>query len=281
MFTINCSGTLHEFTKPVVMGILNITDNSFYNQNLKGIDAILQKAQQILYEGADILDIGGQSTRPGSSRISAKQEIEKIIPVIKSITKNHPNALLSVDTYHSEVAVAACGEGVAIVNDISGGTMDTEMIKTVGRLNVPYICMHIQGTPETMQTQNIYDDIIVDILKYFSRKIQECYDAGIKDIILDPGFGFAKNIQQNLFVLSRLKIFSVLNKPLLAGISRKSTIYKTLNISADEALNGTTCLNTVALLNGASILRVHDVKEAVETCKLTEALKKAAGGQPS
>ncbi|MEO5967679.1 MAG: dihydropteroate synthase [Ferruginibacter sp.] len=222
------------------------------------------------------MDIGGQSTRPGSNRISIKEELNRVIPIIKLIIKKYPDQIISIDTYQSEIAKLACLEGAAIVNDISGGTMDFKMIETVAQLKVPYICMHIKGTPENMQTLSIYEDVTVDVLKDLAIKVEQCIKAGIKDVIIDPGFGFAKNIDQNFKMLSQLNIFKVLGKPLLAGLSRKSTIYKTLGISAAESLNGTTCLNTIALLNGADILRVHDVKEAAETIKLVVAFKKAA-----
>ena len=274
MFTLNCKGKLIEFEKPVIMGILNMTPDSFYHGDLdKELDAIMQKVETMIINGAEIIDIGGQSTRPGSNRISIKEELDRIIPIIKLIKEKFPNQLISIDTYQSEIAQLACLEGAAIVNDISGGTMDSKMIETVAQLKAPYICMHIKGTPENMQTLSIYEDVTSEVLKDLAIKVEQCIKAGIKDVLIDPGFGFAKNIEQNFKMLSQLNIFKVLGKPLVAGLSRKSTIYKTLGITSAESLNGTTCLNTIALLNGADILRVHDVKEAVEAVKLVEALK--------
>ena len=277
MFTLNCKGKLIEFEKPVIMGILNMTPDSFYKGDLENeFEAIIQKVEKMINDGADIIDIGGQSTRPGSNRISIQEELARIIPIIKFIKKKFPSQLLSVDTYQSEVAQATFLEGVSIINDISGGTMDSKMIESVAELNTPYICMHIKGTPENMQSLSVYDDVNAEVLKNLALKVDQCEKAGIKDILIDPGFGFAKNIEQNFKMLSQLNIFKILGKPLVAGLSRKSTIYKTLGITSEESLNGTTCLNTIALLNGADVLRVHDVKEAAQAIKLVGALKKAA-----
>ena len=277
MFTLNCKGKLIEFEKPVIMGILNMTDDSFYHGDLKNnLQSTILKVEMMIEEGADIIDIGGQSTRPGSHRISVSEELDRIIPIIKLINQSFPSQILSVDTYQSEVVKVSSEEGVSIVNDISGGTMDDKMIETVADLKMPYVCMHTKGTPETMQTLCNYNDVTAEVLKDLSIKTDQCIKAGIKDVIIDPGFGFAKNIEQNFKMLSQLNVFKMLGKPLLVGLSRKSTIYKTLKITANESLNGTTCLNTIALLNGADILRVHDVKEASETIKLIGELKKAA-----
>ena len=277
MFTLNCKGKLIEFEKPVIMGILNMTDDSFYLGDLKSkIPSTLKKVENMIADGADIIDIGGQSTRPGSLRISVEDELNRILPIIKLINQKFPSQILSVDTYQSEVVKVSSEEGVSIVNDISGGTMDDKMIETVADLKMPYVCMHTKGTPETMQTLCNYNDVTAEVLKDLSIKTDQCIKAGIKDVIIDPGFGFAKNIEQNFKMLSQLNVFKMLGKPLLVGLSRKSTIYKTLKITANESLNGTTCLNTIALLNGADILRVHDVKEASETIKLIGELKKAA-----
>lgn len=272
MFTLNCNGKFLLAEKPLVMGILNLTNDSFYAGNrLNSPESVLEKARQMIKDGADILDIGPQSSRPGSERISAKEEIEKAVPVIQMIKELFPEIILSIDTYQAEVAHKCVLAGASIVNDISGGEMDKNMIETVAGLNVPYICMHMKGVPETMQLDNNYDDVLKDLLDYFIRKNDECIKAGIKDVIIDPGFGFGKNITQNLFLLKNLRVFKMLEKPILCGLSRKSTIYKTLNILPEEALNGTTVLNTLAIQNGADILRVHDVKEAVEVVKLMNA----------
>lgn len=269
MFSLNCNGTLLFAEKPLVMGILNLTSDSFYEgSRLNTPEIVLEKAAQMVVEGADILDIGAQSTRPGSERISAKQEIEKAIPVIREIRQKYPQVILSIDTYQSEVAVACVQAGASIVNDISGGEMDKNMIKVVGGLKVPYICMHMKGVPQTMHLDTKYTNILQEVLDYFIRKTDECRKAGIKDVMIDPGFGFGKNIQQNLFLLKNLGVFKMLGKPILCGLSRKSTIYKTLGVTANESLNGTTVLNTLAVQNGAGILRVHDVKEAVEVVRL-------------
>ena len=272
MFTLNCNGKFLLAEKPLVMGILNLTNDSFYAGNrLNSPESVLEKAGQMIKDGADILDIGPQSSRPGSERISAKEEIEKAVPVIQMIKELYPEIILSIDTYQAEVAHKCVAAGASIVNDISSGEMDKNMIETVAELNVPYICMHMKGVPETMQLDNNYDDVLKELLDYFIRKNDECIKAGIKDVIIDPGFGFGKNSTQNLFLLKNLHLFKIIEKPILCGLSRKSTIYKTLNILPEEALNGTTVLNTLAIQNGADILRVHDVKEAVEVVKLMDA----------
>ncbi len=260
---------------PIIMGIINATPDSFYEGYLaKGMDGILALAKKMIHDGATILDIGGQSTRPYSGRISVEEELARVIPIIESLHVQFPDTIISVDTYQSKVAIAAVQAGASMVNDISGGQMDAGMIAAVASMhNVPYICMHTKGTPETMQAQAVYDDVTKEVLEYFIAKINECKNAGIKDVIVDPGFGFAKNVEQNYTLLKNLSILKMLDKPILVGISRKSTIYKTLGITAAEALNGTTVLNTLALKNGASILRVHDVKEAVEAVKLMEQYK--------
>lgn len=272
MYTLNCKGNLVLVDKPLVMGILNLTNDSFYKgSRLHDPDAVLAAAVQMAEEGADILDVGAQSTRAGSERMTAEKEVRKMESLIPKL-KAETGKLISIDTYHADVATAAVELGADMVNDISGGTMDERMITTVGKLKVPYICMHIRGTPETMQQNTDYEDILKEIIDFFIRKIDECTRAGINDVIIDPGFGFAKNIRQNFLLLKNLRVFSMLEKPILAGLSRKSFIYKTLGIEPDEALNGTTAMNMVALQNGASILRVHDVKEAVEVVKLCERL---------
>ena len=276
MYTLNCKGKLLVITKPLVMGILNATPDSFYKvHTAEGLDVALGFAGKMLEDGADILDIGGQSTRPGSERISAEREIERVLPLIKAIKDKYPEAILSVDTYHSKVAEATVAEGVSIINDISGGEMDPEMISAVAALKVPYICMHMKGTPDSMQKDPHYEDVVKELLDYFIEKISTAKQAGINDIIIDPGFGFGKTIQHNFHLLKHLEVFGMLERPILAGLSRKSTVYKTLGISVDEALNGTTVLNTMALMNNASLLRVHDVKEARQAVELFEAYRKA------
>lgn len=276
MFTLNCKGKLLFVEKPLVMGILNLTEDSFYAASrFHSIEAIKNKAAQMLNDGADIIDIGAQSTRPGSTRVSADDELKKLIPAIELLIKNFPGIIISIDTYHSKVANETTIAGASIINDISGGEMDEKMINTVGKLNIPYICMHMKGVPETMHYQTHYDDVTKEILDFFIYKINECKQAGIVDVIIDPGFGFGKNIVQNLKLLKELKTFLILEKPVLAGVSRKSTVYKTLKISAENSLNGTSVLNTLALLNGASILRVHDVKEAKEVVTLFDAYTSA------
>ena len=228
----------------------------------------------MIAEGATILDAGGQSTRPRSVRISAEQEMERVIPVIEAINKNFPEAYISVDTYYANVAENAVATGACIVNDISGGTMDEKMLSTVGRLNVPYICMHIKGTPETMQENPTYKNVTTEVLDFFIHQTEKCRLNNIHDIIIDPGFGFGKTHAHNFTLLKELAVFKMLDKLIMAGLSRKATIYKTLKITAEESLTGTIVLNTIALLNGANILRVHDVKEAVQAIELIEAYRK-------
>ena len=276
MFTLNCNGKLLSLQQPVVMGILNVTPDSFYTGHLgNGVNHMANIATQMLEAGASIIDVGGQSTRPGSERVAAQEEWERIAPVLNAILTSHPQAIISVDTYHSEVAGKAVAAGAAMINDVSGGDLDSNMLATVGGLKVPYICMHMKGTPSTMQSLAVYEDLMAEILDYFIFKIDRCSEAGIHDVILDPGFGFAKTIEQNFLLLKKMSSLQLLGKPILAGLSRKSTIYKTLGITAAEALNGSTVLNSIALLNGANILRVHDVKEAKETIQLIEAYRSA------
>ena len=276
MFTLNCKGKLISADDPLVMGIINATPDSFYRGDLsagsKGISAL---AKKMISDGADILDIGGQSTRPGSERITAAEEMNRVIPVIELIAAEYPGIIISVDTYSSKVAEAAVHAGATMVNDISGGHADPEMIPAVAGWNVPYICMHMKGSPENMQQHAQYDDVVKEVLDYFVQKQQECKNAGIKDLIMDPGFGFAKTASHNFTLLKNLSVLKITGMPLLAGLSRKSTVYKTLGISADEALNGTTVLNTLSLNNGADILRVHDVKEAREAVQLVASYKNA------
>jgi dihydropteroate synthase len=276
MFTLNCKGKLLVIDKPLVMGIINITPDSFYEgSRSQTVESILSQATKMIGEGADIIDIGGQSTRPGSERISVKEELQRVLSAIETILKNFPETIISVDTYQAIVAEECVRSGAAIINDISAGNMDSEMIPTVAKLQVPYICMHMKGTPENMQQQPTYENVTKEVLDFFIQKTDECRRAGINDVIIDPGFGFGKTISHNFTLLKELSAFKMLEKPIMAGLSRKSTIYKTLGINTNEALNGTTVLNTLALQNGANILRVHDVKEAKEVIKLYEQYEQA------
>jgi dihydropteroate synthase len=272
--TINAAGRLIDFDVPKVMGILNITPDSFFSGSRAGsTEVVIKRTEQMLAEGADFIDIGAYSSRPGAIDISAQEEIERLIPAVKAIVREFPEAVLSIDTFRSDVANAAINEGAHIVNDISGGELDPKMFKTVADLQVPYILMHMRGTPQNMKEHTQYENLIKEILHYFSAKIKQLSDLGVKDIIADPGFGFAKTIEQNFEVLNQFETFRITGIPVLAGLSRKSMIWKTLNISNEEALNGTTVLNTIALQKGANILRVHDVKAAVEAVKLMECFK--------
>lgn len=276
MFTLNCKGKLIIIDKPLVMGILNVNNDSFYaGSRFQNLDAINNKVDRMIEEGADIIDIGGQSTRPGSERISAGEELKRVMPVFEMLSKKHNETLFSIDTYDSAIAKEAVLAGASIVNDISAGEMDKKMLETVATLGVPFIAMHMKGVPETMHQSIQHENIVTDVLDFFISKISQCRDAGIADIIIDPGFGFGKTIAHNFQILKSLEIFKMLGKPVMTGISRKSTIYKTLEINADDALNGTTVMNTIALLNGANILRVHDVKEAREAVILLQAYGKA------
>lgn len=269
MFTLNCKGRLLVIDQPIVMGIINATPDSFYGESRQStVGAALHKAEQMLKEGATILDIGGQSTKPGSNEINTSVELSRILLIIEAIHHHLPEAFISVDTYYAGVAKKAVEAGATIINDISGGLMDAEMLATAGSLQVPYICMHMKGTPKNMQQHPVYENVTKEILDFFIRQIEKCRLAGIHDVLIDPGFGFGKTIQHNFQLLRELSTFTLLQKPILAGISRKSTVYKPLGITAKEALNGTTVLHSIGLMNGASILRVHDVKEAIETIQL-------------
>ena len=267
---ININGELLDLSTPLVMGILNVTPDSFYSGSRKQTETdIVNRCRQILDEGGRIIDIGGQSTTPTSTLLTAKEELERLEPALAIIRREFPDVILSVDTFYSEVAKVTVEKyGVNIINDISGGQIDENMFETVARLNVPYILMHMRGTPQTMQQFTHYDNFIQDILYYFSEKMAKLNLLGVNDIIIDPGFGFSKTIDQNYQLMAYLKYFNTFDVPILAGISRKSMIYKFLGCTAQESLNGTSVLNTVALLSGAHILRVHDVKEAVECVKI-------------
>lgn len=271
MFTLNCKGRMLVIDQPVVMGILNITPDSFYNASRVSEKDILSRTEQMLEEGAAIIDVGGQSTRPGSEQIGVAEELKRVIQAIEKINHSFPGAFISIDTYHSKVAKEAIDAGASLVNDVSGGNLDASMLATVAGLKVPFICMHMKGTPENMQQLASYNDVTKDVLDYFIDKTDACKKAGINDIIIDPGFGFAKTIDHNFRLLKQLSVLKILERPILTGLSRKSTVYKTLGTTPENALNGTTVLNTMALLNGASILRVHDVKEAAEAIELYKA----------
>jgi dihydropteroate synthase len=269
MFTLNYKGRLLVLDRPWIMGIINITPDSFYaGSRQTQTDDILRKAEKMLAEGADILDIGGQSSRPGSTIISKEEEMQRVLPAIEQIYNRFPEAVISIDTFYADVARSCVQAGAGIVNDISAGNMDTEMLQTVAALQTPYIIMHLKGKLNTMQQEPVYNNLLKEVTDFFITKIDECKKAGIRDIIIDPGFGFGKTIAHNFELLRNLSVFEILNCAILLGVSRKSTIYKTLGTTAEEALNGTTVLNTIGLLNGANILRVHDVKEAHEAALL-------------
>lgn len=271
MYTLNCKGRLLSLEKPLVMGIINITPDSFFaGSRHLGTDLALRQAEKMVKEGAAILDFGGQSTRPGAERVGVTAELERVVPVIEAVARNFPEVEISVDTFYSKVASEAVAAGASIINDISAGLIDLQMLSVAAGLNVPYVCMHMNGEPGTMQLHPEYEDVTLEVMDFFIRRIDACRKAGIKDVIADPGFGFGKTIAHNFILIRQFEVFCKLGVPLLMGISRKSTIYKTLGISPVEALNGSTVLNTIGLMNGANILRVHDVKEAVEAIKLIE-----------
>ena len=275
MYTLNCKGRLLVLNEPIVMGIINVTPDSFYSgSRIGGIDAVLQKTEQMINDGADIIDIGGQSTRPNSKRVSADEESERVIPFVEAIHKNFPQTIISIDSFYSAVVKKAVAAGASIVNDVSAGTIDENLVPTVASLKVPYVLMHMKGDPQTMQQNPAYNNVVLDVFDFLNQKINQLHSAGIVDIIVDPGFGFGKTIEHNFELLNGLNFFRQLSKPVLVGMSRKATVYKTLGINSGEALNGTTVLNTMALLNGASILRVHDVKEAKQAIQLVQALTK-------
>ena len=272
--TLNCKGTLIDLTVPKVMGIINATPDSFYDGGKTvALKEILKQAERMLNEGASFLDIGGYSSRPGADAVSETEELARVLPAIEVVIREFPETLISVDSFRSKVAKSAVEMGAAIVNDISGGTRDLDMLSTVSKLKVPFIAMHMRGTPQTMSKLTDYNNVTRDVMKYFSERLASARAAGINDIIADPGFGFAKTREQSFELLNNLELFKHLEVPYLIGVSRKSLIYRTLETTADNALNGTTALHAIALLKGASILRVHDVKEAVECVKLLQALE--------
>lgn len=272
---INCRGQLLSLSTPVVMGIINVTTDSFYEGNrMHELHLVMEKAKQHLEEGATILDLGAQSTRPGAELTGPEEELHRLLPAIHAILNRYPTAIISVDTWYAAVAEKAVHAGAAIINDVSAGDMDADMIPVVGRLQVPYIAMHMQGKPATMQQQPQYTDVVTEVLDYLKEKLAECRAAGIKDFIADPGFGFGKTLEHNYTLLKHLHLFTdILGVPVLTGISRKSMIYKLLDITPVEALNGTTVLNTIALQQGTHLLRVHDVKAAMEAVRIMEKMK--------
>lgn len=271
--TINCKGQLIDLKTPKVMGVLNLTPDSFFDGGRhKNEKDILAHVQNMLRDGATFIDIGGYSSRANAEHITVEEELKRILPIVHLILKEFPETLLSIDTFRSAVAKECVEAGAALVNDISAGKLDELMLRTVAHLKVPYIMMHMKGTPQTMLKQTDYNDVIKDVLFYFSERLAAAKELGIIDVIVDPGFGFAKTREQSFALLNHLELFKMLEKPLLVGVSRKSMIYKTLQTSPDNALNGTTVLNTIALQKNASILRVHDVKEAIECIRLVEML---------
>jgi dihydropteroate synthase len=271
MFTLNCKGRLIVIDKPIVMGIINTTPDSFYSgSRLANEKEVLLRAETMIQQGATILDIGGQSTRPGSEQVGAEEELRRVLPAIESIAERFPDALISIDSFYSKVVRESVMAGSHIVNDVSAGSIDEALLPTVAALKAPYVLMHMKGHPQTMQLNPSYDNVVTEVFDSLNFKISELIKSGINDIIIDPGFGFGKTATHNFKLLKELPFFTQLNKPLLVGLSRKATVYKTLGIKPGEALNGTTVLHTIALLNGAHILRVHDVREAMEAVKLVE-----------
>ena len=272
MFTLNCKGRLLVIDKPIVMGIINITPDSFYKSSrIQQADALLEKVSSLISQGASILDMGGQSTRPGSEFLLADEEMRRIIPAIELVHKHFPEAIISVDTFWSSVAAEAVGAGASIVNDISAGSIDPYMYETVAKLGVPYVLMHMKGNPQNMQQNPVYENLVTEVLDFFITQTAKLKAAGVNDIIIDPGFGFGKTVEQNFLLFKNMDSFKMLDCPLLVGISRKSMVTRTLEISAMNAMNGTTVLNTLGLLHGADILRVHDVKETIEAIRICDA----------
>jgi dihydropteroate synthase len=275
MFTLNCRGRLLSGDRPLIMGIINVTPDSFYGGSRFTVPGEwLEQAGKMIREGADILDIGGQSTRPDAEEVGLDEELERAVGAIGAIHGHFPGVLLSIDTYRAKVAQAAIAAGASMVNDISGGQFDPDMLDIVAAAGLPYVCMHMRGTPATMKTLAVYEDLTAAVLDFFVRRLEDCRKAGIHDVILDPGLGFAKNAGHNFELLRNLAVLKMPGRPLLLGVSRKSFIYKTLGVPVEQALNGTTVLHTLALLNGAAILRVHDPAAAREAILLFQAYKK-------
>lgn len=274
MSTINCKGTLIDLSTPKVMGIVNVTPDSFFDGGkLTNSNEILSQVEKMLHDGATFIDLGGYSSKPGAEFVSEVEELNRVIPIVKLLVEKFPDILLSIDTFRSEVAKQAVENGAAIINDISAGLLDEKMLETVAKLQVPYIMMHMKGTPKTMLSLANYEDLLKEMNFYFSERIAKARSFGLNDIIIDPGFGFAKTLEHNYELLQNLELLQFHELPILAGISRKSMIYKTLETSPEEALNGTTFLHAFCLQKGSNILRVHDVKEAVECVKLMNQFK--------
>lgn len=276
MYLLNCRGRLLNVDKPMIMGIINTTPDSFFAPSRQQLlDGVLSRAEEMLHLGAAILDMGGQSTRPGSRAVSAAEETDRVVPAIEAVHRHFPDAVISVDTYYASVAEAAVQAGASIINDISAGRLDENLLPAVARLRVPYVLMHMAGTPQHMQDAPHYTNVVREVMDFFIAELARLQKLGITDVILDPGFGFGKTIAHNFQLLRQLELFQLLQRPLLVGVSRKSTIYKTLGTTADQALNGTTVLHTVGLQKGAQLLRVHDVKEAREAVLLLQAMQEA------
>lgn len=272
--TINCRGTLLNLAEPKVMGILNLTPDSFFDGGKYDSDAaILKQVEQMLHDGADIIDIGGMSSRPGATIISAEEELQRVLPHVQAIVKQFPQAIISIDTIHAKTADETLQAGAHIINDISAGRYDAAMLSTVAQYKAPYIMMHMQGMPADMQQNPEYDNVLTEVIEFTRQRVAVCMAAGIIDVIIDPGFGFGKTVEHNYKLLRNMRSFEMFSLPILAGVSRKSMICKVLGVNPDKALNGTTAVNTLALLNGAHILRVHDVKEAVEAVKIYKAYR--------
>ena len=270
---INCGGKLIDLTKPKIMGILNVTPDSFYDGGkFLNSDKYLMQVEKMLNDGATFIDIGGMTSKPGSKEIPVSEELSRVIKAVENVSNKFPKAIISVDTYRSEVAEESVNSGAQIINDISGGSFDNKMFNTIAKLNVPYIIMHINERPETMQQNPEYEDILFEIGYYFSKKVFKARAAGINDIIIDPGFGFGKELDDNYKILKNLNALMVENIPMMIGVSRKSMIYKKLKITSDKSLNGTTCVNTIGLIQGVNILRVHDVKEAKQCIDIVNSL---------
>lgn len=267
--TLNIRGKILDVSRPKVMGIINVTPDSFYSQSRKqSTSEIISAANKMLEDGADFLDVGGYSSRPGANNITVDEELDRVIPAIEAVTGKFPESIISIDTFRSKVADPALDSGASMVNDISGGNLDEDMDELVARKRVPYIIMHMKGSPMIMQSLSHYENVLTEVMEFFQKRVLKLHRMGLSDIIIDPGFGFSKTVEQNYVLLKNLDYFKALELPILAGISRKSMIYKTLGIQPEDALNGTTVLNTIALEKGAGILRVHDVKEAVEIVEL-------------
>ena len=271
--TINCTGKLVDLSTPKIMGILNVTPDSFYDGGVHNSEKkILDHVEKMLNDGAIFIDIGAYSSRPNGINIDEDEELNRVVPALELVNKKFPETIISIDTFRSKVAETCLNSGASIINDISAGEMDKKMMKIVGKYNVPYVMMHMKGNPQNMIRKTNYGDMLKEIIKYFSKKINQAVSYKINDMIIDPGFGFAKDLKQNYDLLSNIDLLKILDKPIMVGISRKSMIYQSLKTNAKESLNGTTVLNTVSLIKGASILRVHDVKEANECIKLISAL---------